>query len=167
MEAADSRTRQGGCAFPHLLTGQSQKVLSLASLQGRHSPQKLVQRETRRHVVDQHLHWNPGSSEAGCSRKPVGVDPHDSLQPAKENSGVIHLRYSKTAPRPPGAPSVRKTGCFSVLAAPRGAFGEDRDPQAVPAFLNDSKSRPIPHRCPVRNSVAFWRVHAEPRRRID
>src|SRR5271166_1274125 len=66
------------------LTGQLQKALSLASLQGRHSFQEFVQRETRREVVDQHLHWNPSPSKAGCSRKSVRVDPHNFLQPAKE-----------------------------------------------------------------------------------
>jgi hypothetical protein len=35
-------------------------------------------------VVDQHLHWYPGSSETGCSRESIGVDPHDFLQSAKE-----------------------------------------------------------------------------------
>jgi hypothetical protein len=35
-------------------------------------------------VIDQHLHWNPGSPEAGRSRKAIGIDPHNFLQPAKE-----------------------------------------------------------------------------------
>lgn len=40
--AAGSHTRQGGCAFVHLLTGEFQKVLGLSPLQRRHGLQELV-----------------------------------------------------------------------------------------------------------------------------
>ena len=67
----------------HLLTGEFQKTLGLRPIQGWHGLQEFVQREAGRQMIDEHLHWNPGSPKAGRPGQPVRVDPDDFAQSPK------------------------------------------------------------------------------------
>ena len=68
----------------HLLTGEFQKTLGLRPIQRWHGLQEFVQREAGRQMIDEHLHWNPGSPKAGRPGQPVRVDPDDFVQSPKD-----------------------------------------------------------------------------------
>ena len=68
----------------HLLTGELQKTLGLRPIQRWHGLQEFVQGEAGRQMIDQHLHGNPRSPEAGRPGQPVRVDPDDFVQSPKD-----------------------------------------------------------------------------------
>jgi hypothetical protein len=67
-----------------LLACKLDESLRLGSFERGHRFQELVEREASRQVINQHLHWNPGSPETGGARHAVGVYPDHLFQTPKK-----------------------------------------------------------------------------------